>query len=55
MISSTTTDKGLTVKCVVDTNKYPTGVKTDDDIINKIDIEKIGPNESWNYVIRGFK
>ena len=55
LISSTTTDKGLIVKCVVDTNKYPTGLKADDDVMDKVDIEKVGPNESWNYVIKGFK
>ena len=55
LISSTTTEKGLKVKCVVDTNIYPTGLKADDEMMAKIDIEKVGPNESWNYIIRGFK
>lgn len=55
LISSTTTQKGLQVKCVVDTNTYQTGLKADDDMMSKIDIERVGPNESWNYIIRGFK
>ena len=55
LISSTKTKKGLEVKCVVDTNKYPIGLKADDDMMSNIDIEKVGPNESWNYIIRGFK
>ncbi len=55
LISSTTTKKGLEVKCVVDTNTYQTGLKADDEMMGKIDIETIGPNESWNYIIRGFK
>lgn len=55
LISSTTTEKGLEVKCVVDTNTYQTGLKADDEMMSKIDIETIGPNESWNYIIRGFK
>ena len=55
LISSTTTQKGIVVKCVVDTNSYPTGLKADEDMMAKIDIEKVGPNESWNYIIRGFK
>ena len=55
LISSTTTNKGLTVKCVVDTNTYSTGLKADDEIMAKINIEKVGPNESWNYIIRGIK
>ena len=55
LISSTRTKKGLEVKCVVDTNKYPTGLKADDEVMCKIDIESMGPNKSWNYVIHGFK
>lgn len=55
LISSTKTNKGLTVKCVVDTNAYPTGLKADEETMEKIDIEKVGPNESWSYIIRGFK
>jgi len=55
LISSTTTKKGLEVRCVVDTNIYQTGLKADDEMMSKIDIETIGPNESWNYIIRGFK
>lgn len=55
LISSTTTEKGLEVKCVVDTNTYQTGLKADDCMMSRIDIETVGPNKSWNYIIRGFK
>ena len=55
LISSTTTKKGLKVKCVVDTNTYQTGLKADDGMMGKIDLETVGPNESWNYIIRGLK
>lgn len=55
LISSTTTAKELEVKCVADTNIYQTGLKADDDMMSKIDMETIGPNESWNYIIRGLK
>ena len=55
LISSTTTKNGLTVKCVVDTNTYPVGVKANDEMMSQIDIETTGPNKSWNYIIRGFK
>ena len=55
LISSTTTAKGLEVKCVVDRNTYQTGLKANDEMMSRIDIEAVGPNESWNYVIRGFK
>jgi hypothetical protein len=43
------------VKCVVDRNTYQTGLKANDEMMSRIDIEAVGPNESWNYVIRGFK
>ena len=55
LISSTTTKNGLTVKCVVDTNTYPIGLKATYEMISRIDIETTGPNESWNYIICGFK
>lgn len=55
LISSTTTERGLEVKCVVDTNTYQSGLKADDGMMSKIDIETVGPNESWNYIIRGLK
>ncbi len=55
LISSTTTAKGLEVKCVVDTNTYQTGLKANDEMMDRIDIETVGPNESWNYIIRGLK
>ena len=55
LISSTKTEKGLTVQCEVDNNEYETGIKILDDELQRIDIEAIGPNTSWNYIIRGFK
>ena len=55
LIQSTTTEKGLTVRCEVDNGVYATGIKLDDDDFNKIDIEFVGPNLSWNYIIKGFK
>ena len=55
LISSTKTSKGLSVKCVVDKNRYPTGLKADDAMMGRINIERVGPNESWNYIIHGFK
>lgn len=55
LISSTKTKNGLTVKCEVDDNNYDTGIKIPDEEFAKIDIEKMGPNESWNYIIHGFQ
>ena len=55
LIASTSTEKDLEVKCVVDTNTYQAGLKADDAMMSKIDMETAGPNESWNYIIRGLK
>ena len=55
LISSTKTKNGLVVKCVVDKNKYDTGIKISDDLFEKIDIVPDDINPDWNYVIKGFK
>lgn len=55
LISSTKTKKGLEVKCEVDENSYEIGIKVSDEQYAKIDMEKNGPNESWNYIIHGLK
>ena len=47
--------KGLTVKCVVDTNKYECSIKISDEEIETIDLESIEPYGDYAYVIRGFK
>ena len=54
LIGSTTTKQGLKVKCILDENEYPTGIKVSDDEYNRVDIERIGPMPDWNYIIRGF-
>lgn len=55
LISSTTTRKGLVVKCQVDHRYYETGIKVDDEQYDQIDIERNPILGEWNYVIRGFK
>ena len=52
LIGSTTTAKGLKVKCIVDNNHYQTGKKVTDEQKESINIEYVGPNEKWNYIIR---
>jgi transposase len=52
LIAATTTSKGLEVKCMLDTNKYPTGIK-----IEKKQVEELGiiPDEfhgEWNYTFK---
>ena len=54
LIGATTTQQGLTVKCVLDKNEYPTGIKVSDEAYNSISIERVGPMPDWNYIIRGF-
>ena len=55
LISSTTNKNGLKVRCVVDENLYPTGLKLNDSEMEAIDMEKCDEMPSWNYIIRGFK
>ncbi len=55
LIGSTTTEKGLTVKCILDENVYPTGIHVEDEQYNKVLIERIDPMREWNYIIRGYK
>ncbi|MCO5381332.1 MAG: ISAzo13 family transposase [Methanosarcina barkeri] len=52
LIAATTTSKGLEVKCMLDTNKYPTGIK-----IEKKQVEKLGIildefHGEWNYTFK---
>lgn len=54
-ISSTKTKTGLTVNCVVDTNKYECSIKISDEENETIDIERIEPYGDYAYIIRGFK
>lgn len=55
LIGSTTTQRGLTVKCVLDENEYPTGIKVSDEDYSRINIEHIDPMTEWNYIIYGFR
>lgn len=51
LISSTTTDKGLTVKCRIDKKKYPTRIRINDVDFQKINIKKDDFLGNWNYTI----
>ena len=55
LIGSTTTQRGLTVKCVLDENECPTGIKVSDEDYSRINIEHIDPMTEWNYIIYGFR
>ena len=52
LIGSTTTEKGLSVTCHVDENHYELGKKITAEQKENINIEFVGPNEKWNYIIR---
>ena len=43
LIGSTTTKQGLKVKCILDENEYPTGIKVDDEEYDRVDIDRIDP------------
>ena len=51
LISSTTTETGLKVKCRIDKNKYQKGIKISDHEISKINIKRDDFLGNWNYVI----
>ena len=51
LIASTTTSKGLKVKCELDTNKYETGLKVSDDEFKKIHIIRDEFHGDWNYTV----
>lgn len=51
LIASTTTDKGLVVKCKADTSEYPKGIKVTDEEFAAVNLfgDEFHPN--WNYTI----
>lgn len=52
LISSTTTSKGLKVKCVVDTKKYELNQKITDEQADSINMQECDQFGKWNYIIR---
>lgn len=51
LISSTSTEKGLVVKCELDENKYFKGIKVSDEDLLKVNIERDDFHGEWNYTI----
>lgn len=51
LISSTTTDSGLTVQCVVDPNQYERGIKISDNELNAVNMQEDVWHGEWNYII----
>jgi transposase len=52
LISATTTDTGLTVRCELDTNLYPKGIAVSDKDMDNINISRAEFHGEWNYTIR---
>ena len=52
LIAATTTSKGLEVKCMLDTNNYPKGIKIDKKQIEELDIVRDEFHGEWNYTFK---
>jgi len=52
LIAATTTAKGLKVKCTLDTNKYPKGIKITDQQIKELEIRRDDFHGEWNYTFK---
>ena len=50
LIAATTTKAGLTVRCVLDENSYPKGVKVTDGELAALNIQKDSFHPEWNYI-----
>jgi hypothetical protein len=51
LIGATRTDKGLSIKCVLDVETYETGIKITDEEFKSINITKNEFHGEWNYTI----
>jgi len=51
LIGATTTETGLTVKCVVDQNEYKKGVEVSDEELANVNLHKDVFHGEWNYSI----
>lgn len=51
LIANTTTEKGLEVRAMKDTNIYQKGIKVPDEEMNQINLKRDDYQGNWNYVI----
>lgn len=51
LIAGTKTDAGLKVHCILDTNKYPKGIKPTTEQMASIDLKQDNFHGEWNYTI----
>ncbi|MDQ1251036.1 MAG: hypothetical protein QG646_105, partial [Euryarchaeota archaeon] len=52
LIAATTTSKGLKVKCMLDKNEYPKGIKITKDEIEELGIIRDEFHGEWNYTFK---
>ena len=52
LISATTTDTGLTIRCELDQNVYPKGIAVSDKEMEAINLARDTFHGEWNYTIR---
>lgn len=52
LIASTTTEKGLKVKCKADKSIYETGIKISDEELAKVNLHGDEFHPNWNYIIK---
>jgi Rhodopirellula transposase DDE domain len=52
LISATTTDTGLTIRCELDPNVYPKGIAVSDEEMEAINLARDTFHGEWNYTIR---
>ena len=55
LISNTTTEAGLTVKCAVDLNNYEKGIKVSDEELARVALTRHSFHGEWNYTIRRYR
>jgi hypothetical protein len=51
LIGATTTERGLSIRCVLDEKTYETGIKVTEKEFNSIDIKNDKFHGEWNYTI----
>ncbi|MCK4658167.1 MAG: ISAzo13 family transposase [Phycisphaerae bacterium] len=51
LIGSTKTEEGLKIRCELDTNNYPKGIKVSDAQMEKVKLKKHEFHGDWNYTI----
>jgi len=51
LIAATTTKAGLKVRCELDTNPYPAGIKVSDAELEAVNLTRHDFHGEWNYTV----